>query len=138
MIAPAVAGQRFLWACLLGAALGLFYDFLRFLRPRWLGDLLFSGGLLWASVYLAFGVCGGETTIWYTAGMLLGGTLWTKTLGKWVRPFFQGLYNRVIRAFSHIFRPIKYIFKKIRKKQKNLFASWGKWGTIKSNNRQSL
>ena len=40
------------WLCLyrallLGGCLGIIYGFLRPMRPRWLGDLLFLGTLYW-------------------------------------------------------------------------------------------
>ena len=51
---PALAFQRFLLGCALGAGLGLYYGFLRPLRPRWLGAVLFLPGLLWAWLLLGF------------------------------------------------------------------------------------
>ena len=46
MIPPALAARWFAAALALGAGLGLFYEFLRPLRPRFtgLGDLLFLSG----------------------------------------------------------------------------------------------
>ena len=43
MTGPALDAQRFLIACLMGAALGIYYGFLRPLRPRHtaLSDFLF-------------------------------------------------------------------------------------------------
>ena len=51
---------------LLGGGLGLLYGFLRFFRPRWLGDLLFVIVLFRTWLYLGFGLCGGDLRMGYT------------------------------------------------------------------------
>ena len=57
MTAPALAAQRFGSACLLGVGLGIWYGFLRPLRPRRtaLSDGLFLAGAAWAWLELGFG-----------------------------------------------------------------------------------
>ena len=81
--APALAAQRFGAALLLGATLGIFYGFLRPLRPRftWLSDTLFVLACFWAWLVLSFGVCLGDLRIGYTAGIGLGCLLWEATAG---------------------------------------------------------
>ena len=56
MTPPGAAAGRFAAAAGLGLALGITYSFLRPLSRRWLGDLVFSAALLWAWMYLAFGI----------------------------------------------------------------------------------
>ena len=48
MTAPALAAHRFVCCCLLGAALGVYYEFLRPLRPRYTlaADALFLTGCM--------------------------------------------------------------------------------------------
>ena len=74
MTTPALAASRFAAACLLGLGLGLWYEFLRPLRPRHtnLSDLLFLPGAFWAWLYLSFGVCGGDLRLGYCAGLFVG------------------------------------------------------------------
>ena len=62
MISPALAWGHFLAACLLGVGLGLVYDFLRPLRPRFtaLSDVVFLAVLGYTLIYLFFGVCAGD------------------------------------------------------------------------------
>ena len=81
MTAPALAAGRFLAACGIGALLGLFYGFLRPLRPRLthLCDLLFVIAAFFGWLYLGFGVCLGDLRLGYTAGLAAGGFLWEKT-----------------------------------------------------------
>ena len=127
MNAPELTAQRFLIACLLGCALGIYYGFLRPLRRRWTGfsDLLFLPGLFGAWIYLGFGVCDGDLRFGYTVGLLLGCIGWNSTVGPLLVPFFDWIW-----------RPGVIIFKKIRKILKFLYATGKKWGTIYRNNRQ--
>ena len=71
---PALALQRFGAGCLLGVGLGLWYCFLRPLRPKHtaLSDLLFLLGLGWAWLYLAFPVCDGDLRAGYSAALGVG------------------------------------------------------------------
>ena len=57
MISPALAAQRFLISLLAGAVLGVYYGFLRPLRPKHtvLSDLLFLPGAFYTLLYIAFG-----------------------------------------------------------------------------------
>ena len=95
MTEPAVSARRFCIACLLGALLGLYYGFLRPLRPRHktLSDLLFLPGLLWTWIYLAFAVCRGDIRLWHTAGLLGGCFLWDRTAGMPLRPVFSRFWQ---------------------------------------------
>ena len=63
MTAPALAAGRLAAACLMGLGLGLWYGFLRPLRPKFtlLSDLLFLLALFPSWVYLGFGICGWAT-----------------------------------------------------------------------------
>ena len=83
MTPPAQAARQFGAACLLGLALGLFYGFLRPLgqRRRQLADLLFAPALVWAWLYLSFGICRGDIRLGCCMGLLLGAVLEEITIG---------------------------------------------------------
>ena len=65
MTEPSVSALRFGIGLLLGAALGLGFDFLRPMRPRFLGDLLFCGlmGAVWC---ISASACASATCVWAT------------------------------------------------------------------------
>ena len=132
MTGPALDGWRFLCACGIGLCLGVYYGFLRPLRPRHTGlsDLLFLPALGYAWLYLSFAVCRGDIRLSYTAGLFLGAAVWELTAGKWLRPVFQGFWQLISRIWTGIWRPFQKIFKKIYKIAKKLFALWKKWFTI--------
>ena len=75
MTAPALAAHRFLCCCLLGAALGVYYEFLRPLRPQhtFAADVLFLTGGAWAWLLMSFRVCRGDLRLGYSVGLLAGG-----------------------------------------------------------------
>ena len=74
MTAPALAAHRFVCCCLLGAALGVYYEFLRPLRPRYTlaADALFLTGCVWVWLIMSFRVCRGDLRLGYSAGLLAG------------------------------------------------------------------
>ena len=72
MTPPGTAAGRFGAAVALGLALGLVYSFLRPLRRRWLGDLVFLLCALWSWTLLAFGVCRGDLRGAYCMGLAAG------------------------------------------------------------------
>ena len=106
------------WLCLyrallLGAALGLFYGFLRPLRPRWLGDLLFLGGLWYVWIYLVFGLCGADPRTAYTLTLLAGAGLWELLLGATLQPVFARFWHFLGHFLGGILYPFKKVLKKI-------------------------
>ena len=127
MTAPALAAGRFCAACLIGMLLGLFYDFLRPLRPRLtvLTDLLFLTGLWIGWLYLGFAICRGDLRFGYTAGLGLGFLFWAKTVSRLFRPIFAKLWF-----------PVKKFFLFLQKSAKKLFASGRKKVTIESRSRR--
>ncbi len=132
MTAPAVDAQRFGAALLLGLALGVYYGFLRPLRPKYtaLSDLLFAPGAVWAWVYLGFGVCRGDVRLSYSLGLLAGACLWEATFGRWLRPVFWGFWHILGGIFGKITAPVKNFLKKVKKFAKNIFSIRKKWFTI--------
>ena len=104
MITPAVAAGRFLRGLLLGFLLGGWYGFLRPLghRRRTLADLLFLSGVFPVWVYFSFGVCQGDLHLGYLSGLFLGGIGMELTLGRLLRPVWEGLWKPVW-AFFRIF-----------------------------------
>ena len=123
MIAPTLAAGRFCAACLIGMVLGLWYDFLRPLRPRLtaLTDLLFLTGLWIGWLYLGFAICRGDLRFGYTAGLGIGFIFWEKTISMVFRPIF-----------AKFWLPAKKILHFLRKSVKKLFATGRKKVTIKS------
>ena len=81
------------WLCLyrallLGSCLGIVYGFLRPMRRRWVGDLLFLGALGWTWVYLVFGLCNADPRFAYTLTLLGACFLWDQSFGLLLRPVF--------------------------------------------------
>ena len=134
MIAPQLAAQRFLWACLTGATLGAVYDFLRPLRPRRtaLSDVLFLLAAFFGWLFLHFKLCAADIRLPYSLAMLLGGFGWEWTAGTALRPVFSAFWMEIGKIWEILTLPLK-IFSK---KTKILFASGRKWVTIKWNNRR--
>lgn len=130
MISPALAWGQFLTACLLGAGLGLVYDFLRPLRPRFtaLSDLLFLGVLGYTLVYLFFGVCRGDIRGGYALGLAAGGFCWEWTLGRIFSPVFAGFWKGLGGLFPGFGGTLEKIFSKKSEKNKNFSLQAGKNG----------
>lgn len=133
MTTPAQAFYRFVMALGLGCGLGLYYGFLRPLRPKHtaLSDLLFLPALGWAWLYLSFAVCGGDIRLGYTAGLGIGGLLWEWTLGRLLRPIFAALWGIVEKILALFCQPIKFFAKKAAKYLNFLLATVKKRFTIK-------
>jgi hypothetical protein len=134
---PAIAAGRFAAAWLMGLGLGFFFDFFRPIARKapLLADLLFAPILLFAWVYLSFGICRGDIRPGITLGLLLGAVCFCCTLGRLLRPVFD-------RFFRLIFLPFEKIFKKIGKIAKNMFASGKKsatmvWGMVCTQKRET-
>lgn len=120
MTPPNLAARQLLIALAMGLGLGLCYGFLRPLRRvgNWLRDLLFLPCLLWAWLYLGFGVCKGDLRLGYFAGLPLGALLWETTVGRPLRPVFFGFWGLIFHILSAISRFFKKFFKKCRVFQK--------------------
>ena len=123
-----------------GTALGLFYGFLRPLRPRhsFLSDLLFLPAMGYAWLYFSFAVCRGDIRLGYTMGLLIGAIFFDATVGRLLRPVFFGVWRLVSRIWHSIFGLFKKFFKKIGQKRKILFALWKKWFTIIETNHRKM
>ena len=96
---------------LLGCGLGLFYGFLRPVRPRWLGDLLFIGMLFWLWIYLCFGLCGGDPRFAYTISLLTGTAVWEILFGSILSPVFSAFWKGLHRFFSLVSLPFQFFAK---------------------------
>lgn len=138
MTTPVVAFRCFILACLLGAGLGIVYDFLRPLRPKYthLSDLLFVAVAFWVWLYLSFDICDGDLRIGYTAGLFAGCLIWILTFGKLLRPVFAAIWKGIGKFFHALLLPFKIFLKKTAVFANFLFASAKKWGTIKCNDRR--
>ena len=134
MTAPALAAHRFVCCCLLGAALGVYYEFLRPLRPRHTlaADALFLTGCVWAWLIMSFRVCRGDLRLGYSVGLLAGGIVWDLAFGSLIAPIFSGFWKFVRAILGFAVLPAK----KFSEFAKILFASAKKWVTIKWNHRR--
>ena len=121
MTGPALDGWRFLWACGIGLVLGMYYGFLRPLRPRHavVSDVLFLPVLAYGWLYLGFAICRGDLRIGYCLGILLGIVAWELTIGRLLRPVFAGVWrgiSRICRVLGRIFQSFFQKIQKITKK----------------------
>lgn len=109
MTPPAVAFARILRALAIGAGLGIFYEFLRPLRPKFtaFADLVFSLAFGWGWVYLGFAVCGGDLRIGYLAALGVGCGLSHSLLGRALSPVFSWFWHILARIISKILLPGK-------------------------------
>ena len=89
---PQVQALRFAASTLIGLGLGIFYCFLRPLRPKLtaLADGIFVTCALVGWVYAAFYFCRGDLRMGYTFGFFLGMAVGWRTLGLWLSPLFFG------------------------------------------------
>ena len=111
MTAPETGAVSFLWACLLGAGLGILYGFLRPLRPKatWLADGFFVAAVLIVWLYLSFGICRGDIRLGCTLGLPAGGLIWELGAGWLLRPIFQAFWKSLGAVLGFIGRPLKKI-----------------------------
>ena len=123
---PAVALTRFMWSLALGMALGLWFGFIRPIRPRFVGDLLFLIFFGWIWLQLTFAVCEGDLRMGHLFGLFVGVILWHKGPGRIIAPIFSLFW----RIFSLPFKKISEFFKKILK---FLYAKRKKSCTIDKN-----
>ena len=117
MTGPALDGWRFLWACGIGLILGMYYGFLRPLRPRHtvMSDVLFLPALMYGWLYLGFAICRGDLRIGYCLGILLGIVAWELTVGRLLRPVFFGIWRGVSKIYRYLRTMLQKIFQNIRK-----------------------
>ena len=133
MTSPTQAFYRFVIALGLGCLLGVYYGFLRPLRPRLtaISDLLFLPVAGWVWLYLSFAVCRGDLRFGYTLGLIGGVFLWEATIGRLLRPVFAGFWQAVGKFLAFFLRPIKFFTKKGAKYLNFLLATAKKRFTIK-------
>ena len=117
MSTPTLDAQRFFIACLLGLGLGLYYGFLRPLRPKYtlLSDLLFLPPAFYAWLYLSFAICRGDIRLGYSMGLLVGVLLFDGTVGRWLRPVFQSFWGAIGKVFRFFYGIIKKFLKNCKK-----------------------
>ncbi len=120
---PAVAMTRFAWSLAFGMALGLGFDFVRPIRPRFLGDLIFLIFFGWVWLQLTFGICMGDLRLGHLFGLGLGAVLWELGPGRVFTPVFRQFWKLLAL-------PFKKFSKKIKKILNSLFARRKKSSTI--------
>lgn len=125
MTQPGLLFSRFITACLLGAGLGVCYDFLHpgGKRAIHIRDGLFLPILFAFGIYLGFGVCQGDLRLVYSFGLLLGALAWHFSLGRLFRPLIS-------RIFHIVFLPLKKFFQFLSGFWKKTIAIAKKWSTI--------
>ena len=121
MTEPHLAAWRFFLSTLAGMGLGLWYGFLRPLRPRFtaLSDFVFllGAGAVW--LWMGFSLCEGDLRMGSLGALYLGGFLWEGAFGRLLRPVFFGFWKGIRRILEIFLVPVK----KISKNAKFLFAS---------------
>jgi hypothetical protein len=134
MSTPEIAFQRFLTGLALGCLLGVVYGFLRPVRrgKAILPDLVFAFFTGWGYLYYGFAVCRGDLRMAYFAAPILGAIVWDRSIGRWLRPIYDGFW----KCIGKILGPFRKIMKKTWIFVKFLFASGKKWVTIKCTNRK--
>ena len=115
---PAVALTRFLWSLAFGMALGLFFDFIRPVRPRFLGDLLFLVFFGWVWLQLTFSVCCGDLRLGHLFGLASGAFIWELGPGRLTTPIFRHFWHILALPFKKILKKLKKIFKFLYAKRK--------------------
>lgn len=132
MITPAEALQRWLIAFAFGCGLGVYYGFLRPLRPRHthLSDFLFLIGAFWAWLQVSFGVCQGDIRLSESVGMLCGGLCWELTIGRLLRPVFYKFWWLIGKIFHISLLPFRFFLKKAKKYLNFLLLSAKKASTM--------
>ena len=113
---PSEALRHFSLAFLLGVPLGVYYGFLRPLRPRYalLSDLLFLPALVYAWLLLCFGVCRGDLRLGCCSGLFLGAVAWEGTVGKLLRPVFTWFWGLLASFWRLLCRPFSWFGKNLR------------------------
>jgi hypothetical protein len=134
-MSPHEALRHFLIALGLGSLTGLYYGFLRPLRPRLttLSDLLFCAGGFYAWLVLAFGVCRADIRPGCSSGLVIGAVVTDLTVGKLLRPVFFGFWRLISRILGIFSFPFKKILQKCEKTAKFIFATGRKAVIIKRN-----
>lgn len=102
--------QYFLRACLLGAALGIFFDFFRILRRSFGGgtgiiclqDLFYWLVVGYATFSFLLRYCDGKLRWFVFCGELLGWVLFRLTLSGWFVALGSGVLNLMIRLVTRI------------------------------------
>lgn len=112
----------FLYACLLGLPIGLFYDIFRVLRVLFphhliaitLEDILFCFSC--AVVLAAFTVtaCRGEFRLFYPVGMLLGSFLWRFLFGNPFLKIIRRTTAAIRHCLSHLLLPVAALFARLQ------------------------
>lgn len=120
---PATGFARLLWSLCLGFGLGLGFDVVRPIRPRFVGDLIYLCFLGWIWLEFTFGICYTDLRLGYLFGAALGFFLWTLGPGRLTKPIFYRFWHILTLPFKKFFE----FFKKILK---FLFASRKKSSTI--------
>ena len=116
MTVPSVAALRFLWGCALGAALGIYYDFLQPLggRRRILADLLFLPGAAWIWLELMFRICRGDIRVSAYLALILGMVLWELSFGGFSQRLFARFWRIFIGLINILLLPCKKILKNMK------------------------
>lgn len=117
-----------LLALLLGAALGLGYDFLRPLRRRIQGaarafiDIFYALASGASGFVFAMGAANGRMGVWELSLTLAGFLLYLHTLSHRVYPIMDGgmnlawkLIGKIKNFFQKTAKKVKFLFKKVRK-----------------------
>ena len=107
MTVPALAAWRLGCSLCLGAALGLFYGFLRPVKHRLPGDLLFLAVGFWVWLYLGFALCQGDLRLGATLGLVTGAAAWDWSFGRTLAPVFAKFWALAGKIRRFFLVPVK-------------------------------
>lgn len=119
----------FLYACLLGLPIGLFYDIFRILRvllphhllAAMLEDILFCFGCAVVLASFTVTACRGEFRLFYAIGMLLGSLLWRFLFGNPSLKIIRRTAIVIHNCLSHLLHPITALFARLKCKINQTF-----------------
>lgn len=114
------------WTMLVGAIMGIIFDFFRALRRKgntknimvYIQDILFWLIIALVIIVSSFIINDGELRGYMLLGYLLGATFYILLFSKYIKTFFGFILDCIENFFNIIFSPVVKFAKKIKKNNK--------------------
>lgn len=118
----------FLWSVLIGAIMGVIFDFFRALRRNgntrniivYLQDIIFWFIVAIIIITSSFILNNGELRGYMLIGYLLGALLYMLLLSTYIKGMFIIIMNLITKGIEFLLKPFKKMLEKIEKKDKIL------------------
>lgn len=118
----------FLWSVLIGAIMGVIFDFFRALRRNgntrniivYLQDIIFWFIVAIIIITSSFILNSGELRGYMLIGYLLGALLYMLLLSTYIKGMFIIIMNLITKGIEFLLKPFKKMLEKIEKKDKIL------------------